>query len=53
MDSASHFLTNAVSLPNTFQNALKPVQSPVRKEIIEDGLVFKDADHVYLFHELL
>jgi hypothetical protein len=33
------------SLPNKFQNALKPSQSPVKKKIIEDGLIFKDADY--------
>lgn len=40
----SSFSSSIISLPGTFQNALKPVQSPVRKEIIEDGLVFKEAD---------
>lgn len=32
-----------ISLPATFQNGLKPTMSPV-KEIIEDGLLFIDAE---------
>ncbi|KAJ3365042.1 hypothetical protein HDU91_002342 [Kappamyces sp. JEL0680] len=34
----------SISLNSRFQHALKPTQSPVRKEVIEDGLVFKDAE---------
>jgi hypothetical protein len=33
-----------LSLPNRFQNALKPTQSPQRKEVFEDGLIFKDHE---------
>ena len=40
----SSSFSSSISLPGTFQNALKPVQSPVRKEIIEDGLIFKNAN---------
>jgi hypothetical protein len=33
-----------VHLPNRFQNALKPSQSPQRKEIFEDGLILKSHE---------
>jgi hypothetical protein len=36
----------SISLMNRFQNALKPIQYPVRKEVIEDGFTFKDAETV-------
>ena len=38
------FYTSQSPLPSPFQNAIKPTQSPVRKEIIEDGLTFVDSE---------
>ena len=40
----SGFYNTQSPLPSPFQNAVKPAQSPVRKEIIEDGLVLVDAE---------
>jgi hypothetical protein len=40
-----------ITLPNRFQNALKPTQSPQRNELIEDGLTFTNFEKtLVLFH---